>query len=493
MSDSKIRLLARNVSFLSVGQVASTALGIVLTAVLARGLGPAEFGTLYLVLAIGGFLGVLIDWGQSTYVIREVARGRDDEPGLIGCSLLIRLGMTFCVAAIGAPIALLFGYSEKNALLAVLAIITFLPTALYAPFGFVFRARDRMEIDVLAGLISKVVTLVLTAAVLHFGGGIRDVILMQGVGGVAMLIVGVAFAWMMKIQTGIPTLAQYRELFWYGTPILGLALVTSSHSFIETLLLSTFAGVTTLGWYSASRAICGLAFSPATIALAGFFPELSRAGRSPADMAQMMNMITRLLSFAAAGVASGLHVFAEHGVAIIYGQGRFDETVPILHMTALFIPLWYLAYLLATAMAAVGQNSAMLAISIVRVVICAFMGWLLIGYWQQTYGNGAVILVAIAGAAEIPAVIACLILLPKGAFGLTAMSHVLRCCIAAAATVLFISIFEPLPLFLLVPLYIVTILAAVWVTRLLLPSDVRLFVGMVRNRIGDASAGTDYR
>ena len=63
--------------------------------------------------------------------------------------------------------------------------------------------------------------------------------------------------------------------------------------------------------------------------------------------------------------------------------------------------------------------------------------WLLIGYWQQRFGNGAIALVIIAGIAEIPAAIACLALLPKGAVGSAVTLDVVRACVAS---------FIPMPL-----------------------------------------------
>jgi hypothetical protein len=45
----------------------------------------------------------------------------------------------------------------------------------------------------------------------------------------------------------------------------------------------------------------------------------------------------------------------------------------------------------------------MAVISIVRIAFCVILNWLLVDYWQQRYGNGAVALVIIAGMAEVPA------------------------------------------------------------------------------------------
>ena len=157
--------------------------------------------------------------------------------------------------------------------------------------------------------------------------------------------------------------------------------------------------------------------SPAMILLAATFPELSRASRSLPDLRRMIDATGRVMFIAAAFTSSALYLFADHMVAIIYGHGRFVETASILRVSAIFVPLLFLVLVLASAMNAVGRNKAMAVISIVRIVFCVVFNWLLIGYWQQRFGNGAIGLVIIAGLAEIPATIACWALLPKGAVG----------------------------------------------------------------------------
>ena len=70
--------LARNAFFMLVGQVASSVLSVILTAVLGRWLGVVEFGIYYYLVAASTFAYVFIDWGQSTYLTRigAASRGR---------------------------------------------------------------------------------------------------------------------------------------------------------------------------------------------------------------------------------------------------------------------------------------------------------------------------------------------------------------------------------------------------------------------------------
>jgi O-antigen/teichoic acid export membrane protein len=477
------KLLVRNVSHLGIGQVASTALGILLTAIIGRAFEPAQLGILYIVVAIISFVGGIIDWGQATYLVREMARGRIDEPELIGSALLVRLPTIVFSSAIAVAIALALGYGGQIVALTLLAMVAAVPGMIFAPFDYSFRGKDRMDIDAFANIVGKATTLVATATALRFGGGLAEVILMQGVGGISTLLVGAIAAMRLDIAVKAPVMKAFRELLRHGAPIVVFSLVIASQPVLDVLMLSAFAGPAVVGWYGASCNIFGIVASPAMILLGATFPELSRASRSLPDLRRVIDATGRVLFIAAAFTSSALYLFAGHMVAIIYGYGRFEQTASILRVNAFFIPLLFFALVLASAMTAVGQNKAMAVISIVRIAFCVVLNWLLIDYWQQRFGNGAIALMIIAGVAEIPATVACLILLPRGAVGSTTTLNLVRAYVASLCTVVPLLMLHPLGLLYLTPLFALLFAATAMITRLVLPSDLRLAMEIARSRV----------
>jgi O-antigen/teichoic acid export membrane protein len=477
------RLLVRNVVHLGLGQVATTALGVLLTAVIGRALEPSQLGILYIVLAIAGFVGVIIEWGQGVYLVREMARGRVDEPELIGSALLLRLATIVFSSMLAVAIALAMGYSGEIVTLTLLAMMAGIPSALFATLACSFRSRDRMDIDALANSVGKAMTLIATFIALRFGGGLMEVILMGGIGAISTLLVGVIAALRLDVAVKAPVMKAVREIFRHGAPITVFSLVLGSQPFLDILMLSAFAGPTVVGWFGAFRSIFGIIISPAMILLGATFPQLSRASLSLPDFQRMIDATGRIMFIAAAFTSSALFLFADHVVAIVFGHGRFEQTASILRVNAVFIPLLFLVLVLASAMNAVGRNKEMAVISIVRVAACAALNWLVIGYWQQKFGNGAIALVIIAGVAEIPATVACLIFLPKGAVGSTTMLCMIRACVASLCTVVPLWMLQPLGLFYLIPLYALLSVLMAMVTRLVLPSDLRLAWDIVRSRV----------
>ena len=481
MKASSARLLARNILHLGVGQVASTALGILLTALLVRSLEPAQFGTLYTVFAIGAFAYVFIDWGQGTYLVREMARGRSDEPKFIGGALAFRT-LTTALTTVGViSIVYALGYKGELVGLLFVALLVGVPASMFVPFASSFRSRDRMDLDAMSNNVGKACAVAATAVALQIGG-LFEVILAQGVGGLATLLIGIVAARRLSIAVSSPDTATLRELMRNGAPLAAFSLVLATQPFVEVLLLSTLAGAAVVGWYGASRTIMGIISSPAIIALGAAYPQLARAAHSLPELRQVIELTGRVLFVASALTGAGLYVFADHIVAIIYGQARVEQTAAILRVNAIFVPLLFFVLLLASAMTAVGRNKAMVVISLVRVAICVALSWLLIEYWQQRFGNGAVALVIIAGLAEIPAVVTCLILLPRGSIGMATMLNFMRSCLTALLVAWPLSMLQPASLFVLTPLFGVWFIVVAMATRLVGPSDVSLAMDFVRTR-----------
>jgi O-antigen/teichoic acid export membrane protein len=208
---------------------------------------PAQLGILYIVFAISSFVYVIADWGQSTYLVREMARGRIDEPELIGSALRIRLATVVFSSAIAVAIALALGYDGEIVALTLLAMMAAVPATIFVPFDCSFRGQDRMDIDAFANIVGKAMTLVATAIALRFGGGLTEVILMQGIGCISTLVVGAIAALRLDIADKAPAMKALRELLRHGAPIVAFSLVVALQPFVEILMLSAFTSPAVVG------------------------------------------------------------------------------------------------------------------------------------------------------------------------------------------------------------------------------------------------------
>jgi O-antigen/teichoic acid export membrane protein len=463
--------IARNVIFLGIGQIASTGLGFILNAALGRSLGPSDFGVFYTILTICSFVGFAIDWGQNAYVIREIARGRSDEPEFIGSAMLIGTAGSACAAMMAAAIALASGYDERIVYLAPLAVLLGIPSTLYQRFAYLFRGKDLMHIDVMASIAGRALTVAATVAILQFGGGVREAVLAQCVGGMGCLIIGAFIASKLGFKVRAPAYKVLHELIWAGAPIVASSMVAGLQPLIEVLMLSHLAGPVVVGWYGASRTIFGLLFSPALILASASLPELSRASLVVAELRRVLETTARPLLAAAAVSSSALYLFSHHLVAIIYGRGNFEQTSLILQLAAIFLPIFFLGALFGTAVTVIGKTKELAVIIWTNLITVAVLNWFLIGICQAYYGNGAIALVISSGLTEFLVVVSMIALLPKGAVGKATFLNIVRACITSICTIASLSAVQPLEVWFVGPLFLLAFTVLALATKLILPSD----------------------
>src|SRR5262249_9219118 len=150
-------------------------------------------------------------------------------------------------------------------------------------------SRDRMDIDAFAGIVGKVVTVITTAVALRFGGGLTEVMLMQGAGNIALLLVGVSAARRLNMSGKAPPMKAFPELVRLGAPIAAFSLVIAWQPFVEIAMLSAFAGPAVVGWFAASRTLFGAVISPAGLLASAAFPQLSRSSDSLPDFRRIID------------------------------------------------------------------------------------------------------------------------------------------------------------------------------------------------------------
>src|ERR1700722_17213356 len=137
------RSMVRNIIHLGLGQVATTVLTILLSATMARTLGPSDFGLLYLLISIATFAYVVDDWGNGVRIISETALQPERSGELLGSALALRSLCALVACAVAVATTWLLGYDLRTCVLAGVLILCWLPQYLGLSFGWVFRGRER--------------------------------------------------------------------------------------------------------------------------------------------------------------------------------------------------------------------------------------------------------------------------------------------------------------------------------------------------------------
>jgi O-antigen/teichoic acid export membrane protein len=473
-------LLFRNVVHLGSAQVVSTLLGFALTAALGRFLGPADFGLFVTISMIWIFVYVAIDWGQATILIREVARGRQNEASFLASALFMRMLGTLVALSVTVLICRTFGFDSRIAWLAPLTVLIHLPWIIAQAYCYMFRARNRMDADATVSVATKGLILAATLIVLGLGGGLTEVVWAQVAGTVGSLVLSLAYAKQIRIRLAAPSKSICRELLIKGTPLAVLSCTVSLHPFIEVLLLSHLTTPEVVGWYGAARNINGLFMSPALILMAASFPALSRAAANLDEFRRILEQSGKVLLIAAAFASASLFFFADFGVTLIYGHSHFGPTSQLLRLGAVFLPIWFAGFLFGAGVNAFGRAGRLAVVKVLSILVTAVASWMLVQNYQTHYNNGALALVITSGLSEIAMLVTSILLMPSGSVSRTAIIDFFKAYGIAATTVIALWPFQHSPIWLIAPIFGLVFIAVAMGFRLILPTHVTHLLNAAR-------------
>jgi O-antigen/teichoic acid export membrane protein len=444
--------LARNVFNLLIGQVATTALTIILSAAVARTLGPSEFGALYLISAVATFTYVFVDWGHGTYIIREVARNPKRTGELMGTAIAVRTATALGLIGPAILIGWLLGYEPQTLALIAGNIVAWLPIYVGLSFGWAFRGKERMEFDALIGIILKFLALVFGVTVLYNGGRIPALLVGQAVAGLITLTVAGLIYRRLDLGRLQVTRAMARELMFGGASMVTMTIAVAFQPYLDANMLTRLSTPAVMGWYGAASAFTNTLIAPAFVVASAAYPRLSVAATNPGAFRLLLRDALRPLMLIGVYGAVGTFLFADVAVGIIYSIEKFGPTAAILRAFTPAMMLVYIDMMLGTAILAAGNALRLATAKIVSIGVIAALEIVLIPWCQAHYGNGAIAVMLSFAVGELVMVAASLYLLPRGTLHASIGMDFARALTAGAGTVVILRPLIHLSPFATVPL-----------------------------------------
>jgi O-antigen/teichoic acid export membrane protein len=473
--------MARNIVHLGLGQVITTILTIVLNAVMARTLGPVNFGVLYLVMTIATFAYVIVDWGYGLLITRETARQVERAGELMGSSFAARSAGALLASLIAASITWFLDHDLRTTLLTGALILCWLPQYLGLSFGWVFRACERMDLDAILNVVLKVATVLGSLVVLALTQNLLGLVIVWGAAGSLTLVIGMT----MYRRQHMPALTVNRstlhELVRDGAALLAVNLAVALEPYLNVNILYKMDSPEVVGWLGAASNIFGTLIAPAGIFAGTLFPRLSVAATDEVEFKRVFDVSFRPLLLLAVLGAVGTYLFADVAVGLIYSMQKFGPAADDLRAFAPALLLMYLGMFLGTAVVARG-SAGWLAISKgASVALTTVMVLLLVHFCRDRFGNAG-LSVPFAMTAGESAMLVFGIVLLRGSIGTGIALHMFRGLLAGAATIVVIRLLPAMTPFLAIPLCILVFAALSWLVGAVKRSDFEMLLLSFRKR-----------
>lgn len=385
---------AKGILWSGISSVASTLLIVVVTAILANILPPADFGLVNLALVFVGLLSTLNDIGLGAGIVQQ----NHPSPAVLSTCFWVNILVGFALwllICLVAPFLAAF-YDEPQ--LASLVIITGLTLAI-TPLGSVHRALLIRQFQFKSLAILDVVALTLGGAL-----GIGAAIAGFGAVSIALqevlrVLIRSAGAWGLlnwRPKWSFDWL-ESRPLFKFGTGFMASSMLNYFISNFDNLLVGKLFGATALGFYSVAYFLATL---PSTkivpLITAVSFPLFARIQDQYTRLKQAYEAAVYYVTAISFPTLVGLFVLAPEFIHLFYGD-EWVAVIPLIRLLCVAGALYSLTSLGATTLLSAGRSDLLFLNGIVRLVLLG--GLILVGASRLD-------LAGIAGAVSVYTIIA---------------------------------------------------------------------------------------
>lgn len=365
--------IARNTVVQILGKGATTTLGVLITIILTRYLGPTGFGTFTFILVFATIFGTFADWGLSLITVREASQNEPLAPDIIGNVLVVRLILAVIAAGVAILVSQIFpqvlpAYPQIK-LLILIATIMVIAGSLKTSFQIVFNVKLKMENWALSELSANVVILAATLLLVYLHIGLTGVIVAYVAGDIAAATVAGLLGFRLlplKITFLRP---DTKYLLWEALPMGTILVLFTVYNRIDTVILSYFKGTTAVGYYGAAYKVYEVLTLGAAYFANSILPIISNlANTDRARLGQIYRKSFVILLGMGLIVSLTNFLLAPLGIFVIAGP-KFAGSVWALQILSLALIASYFNHLNGYTIIALGKQWYSLGIALVALIV----------------------------------------------------------------------------------------------------------------------------
>ncbi len=356
-------------------------LQFVITIVLARLVGPADFGTVATLALFVGMATVLMDGGFSAALLQSRDIDHTDESTVFWFNLVIGALLSGILAAASPAIAKFYGMPALRELTPVLGLTVFI-----ASLGTIHATliNKRLEFDTLirvnlvAVLASGTVAIILA---LHRYG-----IWALAAQALVMAVVTTAMLWFVDAwrPAWIFSRKSAHKLFAFSSYQLASSLLDAAYNRFYTLILGRWFGASELGYYGNAENMRQMpARFLSAVLLRAAFPMFAQAAHNPKTLRRGLQLSIRGTMLLNAPAMLGAAALADPLVRFLFGSS-WAPAAPVLVVLCIAGALYPVQALNVQALMAQGHARLVFGTSVVKVVVG--LAFTLAGAWFGMLG-----------------------------------------------------------------------------------------------------------
>jgi len=469
--------LLDNVAVLFVRQLATWGLTGVLILFLPRYLGDEGLGKIVFATSVVAIALIFTNLGTSTFTVKQVAVDRGRLPDLLWNAYGLRLATALALSALlVAVVSLLRPDGETRAVFYVAAGILVVMSLDQAQMAAI-QGLEKMRWLSLAEVMNKATVSGIGILLLVTGHGVVTYALVILLGCLVSLAVNGAYLAIGHLDRPRFSVTICRQLVRGGLPFFMAASITQVYQWGDVVALGLLTRSAVVGWYGAALQLYATVNVVPLVMTTALLPALSRLHAQQDDsLRRIARKSVTVILMAGLPIALGMAMLSGDIIDLLGYPDSFSNSVPLLAIIALSLPVTGVLMLVGTTAFAMDQQSRWVKAMALATTLNVLLALVLIPLFDRGYGNGAIGAALASVVSELVQLAIGLRLVPVGIIDRSVLVSFAKAAAAAMVMVAVVGMTKSFQNPGLAPLVLVggvAYLAALLVVRGVSPSEIR--------------------
>ncbi len=362
-------IISRNVVTLIIGRLLLYLFNILSTMIVARKLGPVEYGYYSIIFIYYAFILIMTDLGLQTLAVRDGSQDTAELGSVAGNLFWLKMILTSTILIISV---IIFLESNYNYIIrtgfAIIAINIFFVALLTVP-NVIFQVKLALHYSVLSDIAGQLVLLILIL-IFYFDplpySPIYFFLTANVISSFLTFVLGLYFASkLVKIKWHLD-LSVTNKIIKNTLPLSIIILLSQVHFKGDSLILSFLKTERDVGIYNVAYKFFESSLILPSVLLTIIFPILSRNATNQKDMYPIADKSFTILSLTGIAAASAIFFLAQYFVLWTAGS-NFKEAIPVLKILSFAVCFSFINSIFAYIIIALNRQKDILIVSITAV------------------------------------------------------------------------------------------------------------------------------
>jgi len=344
----------KNTAILLVGRILSIVFGIIYVAFLARYIKAEGMGKIATATSLIGLLIILVNFGLSQLITRDVAVDRGKTESYTSNSLLLRGLLSFIFAAVVVLITYILKYPVDTVKIIYIYGFAYVFDNLSDVIFSIFIAYEKMEYTAVLNVGRDIFNILFSMLGIFLKA---DLVFLVFISALASFLKWILSMIVLRWRFMKPKLKFdiyiCKQLLINSLPFIALLVVQVFNQRIDTILLSIYRTEEEVGWFSSAGMMLSYLLLIPAMFLQSIFPVFSRLNiLSKDELTRTYQASFRYLLLLGIPMCIGTIIVSEPVINIVYGPG-FENAVNVLRILAIQL-FWIFGYANGALLTATG-------------------------------------------------------------------------------------------------------------------------------------------